>query len=147
MSKLTGIPVSTLRYYDNEGLLPFIKRFDNNSRLFTEEEYQALKVIECLKKAGLSIKDIKYFMSLVRKGDTTLNSRLEIFKKQKEIVQNEIQKLNETLKVLEYKCWYYENASEKGDEESIKELPDEKIPEDFREVRKKIYHIPEKEIL
>ncbi len=143
MSALTGIPISTLRYYDNEGLLPFLKRLDNNKRVFTEEEYQALKVIECLKKAGLSIRDIKSFMNLVRKGDETLNSRFEIFRRQREIVEKEIQQLNETLNILEYKCWYYKNSSEKGSEESVKKLPDDKIPEQFREIRKKLHHIPE----
>lgn len=142
MSKLTGIPVSTLRYYDNEGLLPFLKRKNNNERVFTQEEYESLQVIECLKKAGLSIKDIKNFMLLVSKGNESLKERFELFKRQREAVQREITKLNETLNIIEYKCWYYENAVKNNNEEAIKKLSDKKIPKEFREVRKKLHCIP-----
>jgi len=55
------LPVSTLRYYDKEGLFPGMKR-DSGIRKFDEKEIEALHVIECLKKSSLEIKDIKQFM-------------------------------------------------------------------------------------
>ena len=61
ISKMFHLPVSTLRYYDKEGLFPGIKR-DSGIRKFDEKEIEALHVIECLKKSSLEIKDIKQFM-------------------------------------------------------------------------------------
>lgn len=49
MAKLLGIPASTLRYYDKEGLLPFVERSSGGIRMFKESNYEWLKVIECMK--------------------------------------------------------------------------------------------------
>ena len=57
ISKMFGLPISTLRYYDKEGLFPNMKR-SSGIRIFSESEIEALRVIECLKKTGLEIKDI-----------------------------------------------------------------------------------------
>ena len=49
MAKLLNIPGSTLRYYDKEGLLPFVERSSGGIRMFQEKDYEWLKVISCLK--------------------------------------------------------------------------------------------------
>ena len=61
VSEMFGLPVSTLRYYDKEGLFPNMKR-ESGIRKFDDREIEALRVIECLKKSGLEIRDIKQFM-------------------------------------------------------------------------------------
>ena len=61
VSEMFDLPVSTLRYYDKEGLFPTMER-KNGIRKFSEVEIEALRVIECLKESGLEIKDIKRFM-------------------------------------------------------------------------------------
>ncbi|EKI7570226.1 MerR family transcriptional regulator, partial [Enterococcus faecalis] len=67
ISKMFNIPVSTLRYYDKEGLFPEITRV-SGIRKFSNNEIEALRVIECLKKSGLEIKDIKQFMKWTKLG-------------------------------------------------------------------------------
>ena len=61
VSKMFDLPVSTLRYYDKEGLFPDIQRV-SGIRQFSDNEIEAVRVIECLKKSGLEIKEIKQFM-------------------------------------------------------------------------------------
>ena len=61
VSEMFNLPISTIRYYDKEGLFPGIERRSGN-RVFSEREVEALRVIECLKASGLEIKDIKQFM-------------------------------------------------------------------------------------
>ncbi len=58
MAKLLGVAASTLRYYDKEGLLPFVERSSGGIRMFRESDIEWLQVIGCMKKAGMSIKDI-----------------------------------------------------------------------------------------
>ena len=79
MAKILGVQPSTLRYYDKEGLLPFIARSEGGIRMFTEKDYEALQVIGCLKKSGLSIKEIKSFITMAQQGDKTIKERYELF--------------------------------------------------------------------
>ena len=60
ISKMFDLPISTLRYYDKEGLFPHLKRV-NGVRKFSENEIETLRVIDCLKRSGLEIKDIKEY--------------------------------------------------------------------------------------
>ena len=59
MAKMLGVPASTLRYYDKEGLLPFVGRSAGGIRMFRESDLEWLRIIGCMKKAGMSIKDIR----------------------------------------------------------------------------------------
>lgn len=62
VSEMFGLPISTLRYYDKQGLFPGMERI-SGIRKFSEKEIETLRVIECLKRSGLEIKDIKQFMA------------------------------------------------------------------------------------
>ena len=74
ISKMFGIPISTLRYYDKEGLFPNMER-TSGIRKFSESEIEALRVIECLKKTGMEIKDLKPFMDWCAEGPSTYSNR------------------------------------------------------------------------
>ena len=80
IAKILHIPASTLRYYDKEGLLPLVERSKGGIRMFSDKDYEWLKVIECLKKSGLSIKEIRTFIDMVGRGDYSLSERLELFR-------------------------------------------------------------------
>lgn len=67
ISEMCGLPISTLRYYDKEGLFPDLKRV-SGIRKFGEKDIEALRVIECLKRSGLELKDIKQFMKWCTRG-------------------------------------------------------------------------------
>ena len=112
-----GVTVSTLRYYDKEGLLPFIDKSENGTRIFKEEDFEGLSIISCLKKSGVPIKDIKKYMDLCIEGDNTLEERMAIFQTRKEIVQNQIEELNSIMETIKYKIWYYEEAIKAGTED------------------------------
>ena len=120
MAKILGVPPSTLRYYDKEGLLPFVERSSGGIRMFTEKDHEWLKVIECLKQSGLSIKDIRSFIDMAMQGDeASLKKRLALFQARREAVKKQIEDMRETLELLEFKCWYYEQAVQDGTEERV----------------------------
>ena len=79
MAKLLDIPASTLRYYDKEGLLPFVERSSGGIRLFRKSDFEWLQVIGCMKKAGMSIRDIRQYIQLAMQGDDTIDTRLQMF--------------------------------------------------------------------
>ena len=116
-SEKTGITVSTLRYYDKEGLLPFVDKKANGTRVFKDSDFEGLAIINCMKSSGLPIKDIKKYMDLCIEGNSTLKERLDIFLERKEIVKKQIEELNKVMETIEHKIWYYETSIEAGTEE------------------------------
>ena len=145
MARILGVPSSTLRYYDKEGLLPFVARSSGGIRIFTEKDYEWLQVISCLKKAGMSLKDIREYILLAMQGDETIDPRLQLFYKQRETLKAQMEELQRTMEMLEYKCWYYETAKEAGTLEVMKHMTVDDIPERFQNVRRELQDMPEQE--
>lgn len=138
MSKELGVAASTLRYYDQEGLLPFVQRTPGGIRMFTDEDYSVLKIIDCLKKSGLSIKEIKAYFDLAAKGDETLKERQMIFQNRREMLEKQIEEMQKTLSILDYKCWYYDTAIAAGTEKQLSKISVNQVPLTYRAGKKEI---------
>ncbi len=133
VSEMFHLPVSTLRYYDKEGLFPNLER-SSGIRRFSDKEIEALRVIECLKKSGVEIKDIKVFMEWCSQGSSTYSQRRDFFLRQKEIAENEIRKMEKVLDMIRFKCWYYEQAIKDGTEERINQMLPDHLPEEIQAI-------------
>lgn len=140
-AKILNVAPSTLRYYDNEGLLPFVERSGGGMRMFHEKDFEWLFVIDCLKKAGMPIKDIRAFIDMTIKGDETIDDRLSLFIKQRETILRQIEELQKTLGILDYKCWYYQTAKEAGTTDVPRDMRIEDVPEQFRAARQNLKKI------
>lgn len=138
MARRLGVPASTIRYYDKEGLLPFVGRSSGGIRVFTEKDFEWLRIIECLKKTGMSLKDIREYIELAMQGDETIARRLELFRRQRTVLETRMAELQQTMDTLDYKCWFYETAAARGSTEGISDLPDEALPEALRPVRERL---------
>lgn len=134
ISKRFNLPISTIRYYDKEGLLLNIKRDSNGLRKFDEKDAASIRVIECLKKSGMQIKDIKVFMKWCNAGDSTLENRKAMFYKRKEDVEKQMIELQKVLDFVNYKCWYYETACKEKTEKRLKNINIQDMPENIREL-------------
>jgi DNA-binding transcriptional MerR regulator len=117
VAKMMDLTVHTLRYYDKEGLMPFVERTPSGVRLFKESDLDALKIIECLKASGMPIKDIKNFIDWCSEGDSTLPHRYDMFIERKAVVEAQMEELKKTMEVIEHKCWYYKTALDAGTED------------------------------
>ena len=131
VAEMFGLPISTLRYYDKQGLFPNMERV-SGIRRFSETEIEALRVIECLKKAGMEIKDIRQFMDWCKEDPATYPQRKELFETQKAHMEEEIARMNRTLNILKFKCWYYEQAIRDGNEERLKAMIPDRLPDGIR---------------
>ena len=146
MAKVLDIPASTLRYYDKEGLLPFVERSRGGIRMFTEKDYEWLKVIECLKKSGLSIKEIQAFIDMTSRGDDSLRERFDLFDSRRRTVEKQIEDMRKTLALLEFKCWYYSRAIEDGTEENIRSMPAEDMPPKYRRIKEQMRDLDDSQL-
>ncbi len=131
VSEMFGIPVSTLRYYDKQGLFPHMER-TSGIRRFGEDEIEALKLIECLKRSGLEIREICQFMEWVAEGPSTYAQRKELIERTRERVEQEQESLQRALDMLTFKTWYYEQAIADGNEDRVKAAIPDGLPPQIR---------------
>lgn len=117
VAKALNIPTSTIRYYDKEGLLPTLARKESGYRLFSDTEIEMPELIECLKETGMTIKEIKEYAQLTRLGDDSLQERHKMFLEQKKALQAQIGALQQSMALIDHKCWYYESAIAAGTEQ------------------------------
>lgn len=133
VAKFTGLSISTIRYYDKEGLLNVINR-KSGIRSFNDKDLNTIRVIECLKNSGMLIKEIRDFMKLCEEGDSSLNERYNFFLDQEKKVQDQIKSLNQTLKLIKFKQWYYLKAISDNTESIVKNMSIDDMPDDIKEL-------------
>lgn len=131
VSGMFGLPISTLRYYDKQGLFPGMER-TSGIRKFGDRELETLRIIECLKKSGLEIKDIKQFVDWCGQGSATYEQRKALLVRQKETVEAEIEHMNKVLDMLKFKCWFYEQAIQDGSDARVRAMLPNHLPEEIQ---------------
>lgn len=132
VAQATKIAISTLRYYDREGMFPYMERSNGGIRVFSDREVNTIRVIECLKATGMSIKDIKNFLDWCQEGDTSLEKRRDMFYERLDEVKRQAEELQRVMDTIKYKCWYYDTALACGTEEVMKNIREEDIPAELR---------------
>ena len=73
--KETNMTYQTLKYYCNEGLVPNVKRDENNRRIFDEQDVKWIKDLVCLKKCGMTIQEMKEYLQICLEGESTIQIR------------------------------------------------------------------------
>ena len=105
-----GISYETLKFYCKEGLVPNVKRDKNNYRIFDEKNIAWLKGLQCLKKCGMSIKDMKLYINYCMEGPSTIPERKEMLNKLNESLVKKINDLNECIDFIENKQTFYDDV-------------------------------------
>ena len=113
--------------------------------MFQESDFEWLQVIGCMKKAGMSIRDIRQYIEMALAGDDTIDLRLAMFRRQQDTLRAQMQQLQDTMQVLEYKCWYYETAQKLGSIDAVKKLPDKDIPAEMQAIKAHLCDCPDAE--
>ncbi len=119
VSRQTGLSAYTLRYYEKEGLLPFVKKNSSGIRRYSDEDINWLSMIECLKATGMPIKEIRLYIKWYNEGDGTLSKRLALFRRRQLIVQKEMATLEKILGKIRFKIRLYEEAVKVGNLEAV----------------------------
>ncbi|MBR3655321.1 MAG: MerR family transcriptional regulator [Elusimicrobia bacterium] len=109
VAQIMKISAHTVRYYDNEGLIPFVSRTQSNVRMFSEYDLSWIRTVHCLRATNLSINDIKKYIDLCLKGNKTIQQRAKIIFNQEKNLKEHLKQLQEQMKVLQIKKKYYTN--------------------------------------
>ena len=138
VAKRLNLSPHTIRFYAKEGLLTFVDRDQNGNRIFKESDFERLCIIASLKRAGMSIKQIREFTVLCDQGDSSIAQRLQIIIDQRAKVEEQITELQDALDVLKYKTWLYEVALEAGTTAVHDNMPLEDMPQNIQKIKERI---------
>ena len=105
-----GMTYETLKYYCNEELIPNVKRDKNNYRIFDDNNIAWIKSLTCLKKCNMSIKEMKQYLALCLKGESTIPERQVIIAEKKKQLLKEMSDLQESLDFLNWKETFYNDV-------------------------------------
>ncbi|PGR05697.1 MerR family transcriptional regulator [Priestia megaterium] len=112
-----GLPTHTLRYYEQQGLLPFIKRDENGNRIFSESDIEWLEFIICLRKTDIALLELPKIVELTQEGDDTIGLRKQIFEKHREKMMEKQRELDAAFRKVETKIDYYDKLEQKYQEQ------------------------------
>ncbi len=108
----TGLSAHTLRYYEKCGLIDTIERDGNGYRIYTDDNMARIQLLCCLRRTGMSIKDMQSFAELLRTGNQNIPQRLNILESHREQVEEQICELQSMLKVIDSKIQFYSSKTQ-----------------------------------
>jgi hypothetical protein len=100
----------TLKYYCNEGLIPNVKRDENNRRIFDEKDVKWIKDLTCLKRCGMSIQEMKEYLELCLQGESTIMQRKELLTKKRAALLDSIKELEDSVDYIDWKQNFYDEV-------------------------------------
>ncbi len=110
VSERYGISSDTLRYYERIGLIPPVTRNGGGIRDYSELDLRRVEFIKCMRGAGLSIEVLIDYISLVQRGDETIEARRDILKEQRDLLVAKMAEMQKTLDLLNRKIDGYEGT-------------------------------------
>ena len=109
-SKKLNISVYTLRYYDKEGLTPFVKKDENGVRKYTEEDLEWIRLLMNLRDIDMPISNIKEYIQLYLQGDKTIDERRDLMCRYTEYIKKKIENTINNLEMAIRKLKQYDSA-------------------------------------
>lgn len=108
--KLTDMTYETLKFYCNEGLVPNVKRDKRNYRIFDDHDIKWIQSLNCLKNCGMSIAEMKEYLALCLKGESSIPERKIILNHKKEALLQSINKLQQAVEYIDWKQNFYDEV-------------------------------------
>ena len=117
-AELSGLPESTLRYYEKMGLIGHIKRdVSSGHRVYGDDDINFVVSLACLSATGMSIEDMRRYLDNAMKGDN-VSLQLDLLNVQKKRLVDEARSLKLRQKYVDIKIEYW-LAFEAGDKVKV----------------------------
>jgi DNA-binding transcriptional MerR regulator len=121
-SKLTGLPSSTLRYYESIGIIKPVKRDSSSKhRVYNQSDLDVLDTIACLNATGMALEDMRTYISNAAEGDVDFDMQVSLLRTQAERLKLEAEHIKLRQRYVELKIEYWEVAKS-GDEKRLREV-------------------------
>lgn len=117
ISKMFNIPSSTIRYYEDMGLLPPVGRTSSNQRIFDDSHINRLNAIECFKNTGLTISKMQDFFRYEQDLTCHIDQIIQLVTDHEAAIKEQLIKMEQDLEHISKKVRYY-NGIKKAMEEN-----------------------------
>ena len=108
--KMLDMSYETLKYYCNEDLIPNVTRDKNNYRIFDGGQLELIKGIQCLRKCGMSIKDMKVYIEYCKEGESSIFPRQVMLAKLREELLVKQQEIQDSIDYIDHKQTFYQDV-------------------------------------
>lgn len=116
VSKVTGLPASTLRYYETIGIIQPIERDKSSKqRVYSEDDLNILVAISCLSATGMSIDDMRAYLKNRSRGSEAAEDQVELLETQRDRLIAEQRQVKIRRQYVELKIAYW-HAVLRGDD-------------------------------
>ena len=124
-SKVTGLPASTLRYYENIGIIRPIERDKSSKqRIYSENDMNILVAISCLSATGMSIDDMRTYLANRGRGAAAAEDQVDLLVAQRDRLIAEQRQLKIRRQYVELKIAYW-HAVIRGDESTQRTIAEQ----------------------
>lgn len=106
----TGMTYEALKFYCNQGLVPNVKRDAGNRRVFDERDIAWIESLGCLKRCGLSIQEMRYYVQLCQQGTVSIPERKVILAQKREALLEQIAQLEDAVAYVDQKQKFYDDV-------------------------------------
>ena len=106
----TGLTYETLKFYCNQGLVPNVKRGANNRRVFDERDVEWVKSLTCLKRCDMSIQEMKEYIALCLKGESTIPERKVILEHKRAQLVERVAEIQASIDYIDWKQGFYDDV-------------------------------------
>lgn len=107
---MTNMSYENLKFYCNEGLVPFVKRDKNNYRVFSDNDIKWIQSLNCLKRCGMTITEMKGYLDLCLKGESSIPERKVILAKKREALLVTKKEIEDSLAFIDWKENFYNDV-------------------------------------
>ena len=105
----TGMTYEALKFYCNQGLVPNVRRDEQNRRVFSESDIAWVRSLECLKNCGMGIREMQEYISLCLEGQSSIPRRKEILERKRRELEQELSRIRESIAYIDRKQAYYDD--------------------------------------
>lgn len=106
----TNLPYETLKFYCNQGLVPNVKRDSNNHRIFDDKDVAWVQSLNCLKACGMSISEMKKYISLCLGGESTIPERKVILDTKRKDLVKQLKQVQDCIDYIDWKQEFYDDV-------------------------------------
>lgn len=121
----TGLSYETLKFYCNQGLVPNVKRDEQNRRIFSDRDIRWINSLGCLKNCGMGIQEMRQYLQLCLAGPSSIPERKVILEEKRLELEQELKRVQDSIAYIDWKQRFYDEVLS-GKREYISNLIPEK---------------------
>ncbi|NYV73265.1 MerR family DNA-binding transcriptional regulator [Streptomyces sp. UH6] len=133
MAALTGLPASTLRYYESIGVIAPVARGESSGhRVYTDADMNLLIGVACLAATGMSVSEMRHYVENGKLGAAAAEQQIALLSERAEHLAEEARLMRIRRKYVNLKIDYW-HAVAAGDDAGA-----ERLAEDARSLVKQL---------